>query len=337
MSLAGALILLASLVVSTAILLTVVVVVWYLDRYDREPLHMVAAVFLWGAAAAPFLSVLIFNSLDRLLHGPAAVVSAFVATAVATPLVEEIAKAIGVMLVVWFTRDFDNPTDGFVYGTAVGLGFAVTENYLYGVGAGSANTVGSTELVVFTGGRTLFSAGVHALSSATFGGFLGHALLTRRKWQRVGLTLAGLLLAAALHGAWNAALLLAGAYAADGGLQPWLAVVPALYVVYILILAAFLRSEHGILKRQLGEEVELDLAPAWVAEIIPYYRRRLRSDWWPVRDERTVISRLLTRIAFRKHALRHLPQNEASIASLEVVHLRQRIRRILAPPDTNGD
>jgi hypothetical protein len=91
------------------------------------------------------------------------------------------------------------------------------------------------------------------------------------------------------------------------------------------------------LKRQLADEVALSMAPAWILDVIPFYRRRLRSDWWPLRNERTVISRLLTRIAFRKHALRHIPQDEAAIASLEVVRLRQRIRSILNPAPGDED
>jgi hypothetical protein len=151
-------------------------------------------------------------------------------------------------------------------------------------------------------------------------------------WIVVGLAAASL-----IHGLWNAALQLLGALSPQGQLRPWLIALPALYLVFVLILAAFLRSEHGILKRQLREEVELSLAPPWVAEIIPYYRRRVRSDWWPERNERTVISRLLTRMAFRKHALRNLPPDEAAIASLEVVRIRQRIRRILEPEEPFED
>jgi hypothetical protein len=108
-------------------------------------------------------------------------------------------------------------------------------------------------------------------------------------------------------------------------------VVPIVYAAYLVVLAAFLRSEQRILKRQLAEEVALQLAPPWVVDVIPYYRRRVRGDWWPNRAERTVIARLLTRVAFRKQALRHLPRNEAAIASLEVVRLRQRLRAILSP------
>jgi RsiW-degrading membrane proteinase PrsW (M82 family) len=333
--LTGALILLASMVVSTTILLIIVVFVWFLDRYDREPVHMVAAVFLWGASAGPAIAIFALMTLSRIWLGAGGDLSPLVFTGVATPLIEESAKAIGVLLVVLLTRNFDNPTDGFVYGTAVGLGFAVTENYIYGIGIGT--TMGVGDLLILVVGRTFLAAGVHGLASATFGGFLGHAVLTRRRWQRAGWVTIGLLAAAGLHGGWNLTLTLVGPFAPGGGLQNWLVVLPVLYAVYILILAGFLHSEHTILKRQLGEEVALSLAPAWVVEVIPYYRRRLRSDWWPQRNERTVISRLLTRIAFRKHALRNIPQPEAAIASLEVVRLRQRLRAILTPAPSDED
>lgn len=335
MSLTGALILLASVMISTTLLLIVVALVWYLDRYDREPIHMVVAVFLWGATAAPALAGFGFLVLDRWGVASGGGLSPLIQSGVAGPLMEEAAKAIGVILIVLLTRDFDNPTDGFVYGTAVGLGFAVTENYIYATGAGSAMDVrGFLTLVV---GRTTLAAGVHSMASATFGGFLGHAVLTRKIWQRTAWTLLGLAAASVLHGSWNMTLLLVGPFSPSGGPRTWLIVLPAMYTGFAVILAAFLHSEHLILKRQLADEVALSMAPAWVLDVIPFYRRRLRSDWWPLRHERTVISRLLTRIAFRKHALRHIPKDEAAIASLEVVRLRQRIRSILNPDPPDND
>ncbi len=106
----------------------------------------------------------------------------------------------------------------------------------------------------------------------------------------------------------------------------WFVAVPVLYALVFLGLVGFLRSEQRILGVELAEEVELDVVPAWVVEVIPYYRRRVRSDWWPSRRERTVLARLLTRLAFRKHAVRRLPDEESQLAGLEVVRLRQQIR-----------
>jgi RsiW-degrading membrane proteinase PrsW (M82 family) len=331
----SALVLLFSLVVSSAFLLLVVLMIWFADRYDREPLHMVAAVFLWGAAVAPTVAILLLSGVGEVWR--AVGVKSLPLDSLSGPLVEEFAKAAGVVLVVLLTRNFDNPTDGIVYGTAVGLGFAVTENSLYGLGRHGTPPLDIHGLVILSVGRTLLSAGIHAVSSAIFGGSLGLALFSRRWILRLTWTTAGLIAATAMHGSWNAALVLVGPFKAGGGLRSWLLLVPAVYAVYLLVLTAFLRSEQTILKRQLAEEVSLKLAPQWVLDVIPYYRRRVRGDWWPNRAERTVIARLLTRVAYRKHALQHLPTREAAIASLEVVRLRQRLRSILTPLDVEDD
>jgi RsiW-degrading membrane proteinase PrsW (M82 family) len=249
-----------------------------------------------------------------------------------TPLIEEVGKGLGIVLVVVFSSKFDNPTDGVVYGTAAGLGFAVTENVIYGVGAG-IHLADVSGILTLVSGRTLLSAGVHAICSATFGGFLGHAVLSGRTASRIAWTVAGLVTAVSLHGAWNLALMWFGPVGENGTPRLWMTALPFLYLLYAVSLALFLHSEHRILKRQLADEVELAMVPSWVQEVIPYYRRRLRGNWWPSRSERTVISRLLTRVAFRKHAIQRLPAGEAAIASLEVVKLRQRLREILDPED----
>jgi RsiW-degrading membrane proteinase PrsW (M82 family) len=332
-SLATVLVLLAALSVSAAFLLIVVLLVWWLDRYDREPLHLVAMVFLWGASAAPLAAVTAFPLLDSIVGGiePSRTI-AVISIGLLTPLIEELGKALGIGLVVVFSSKFDNPTDGVVYGTAAGLGFAVTENVIYGVGAGiHLSSVGG--ILTLVSGRTLLSAGVHAICSATFGGFLGHAVLSGRTSSRIGWTVTGLVTAVSLHGAWNLALVWFGPVGEDGTPRLWVIALPVLYLLYIVSLALFLHSEHRILKRQLADEVELAMVPSWVQEVIPYYRRRLRGNWWPSRSERTVLSRLLTRVAFRKHAIQRLPAGEAAIASLEVVKLRQRLREILDPEE----
>jgi hypothetical protein len=111
----------------------------------------------------------------------------------------------------------------------------------------------------------------------------------------------------------------------------WWLVVPGATVVWLAILALFLESERRIIREQLQHEVDLGVLPAWVVEGMPSYRRRIRADWWPDRRERAVISRLLTRLAFRKHAVARLPGDQSRLAGLEVVWLRDRARKILAP------
>jgi RsiW-degrading membrane proteinase PrsW (M82 family) len=311
-----------ALLLSTVLLILVVAAVWWFDRYDREPLHLVVGVFCWGALAAPVLSVFACSALATGAGlGPGSMIGW------TGPLVEEVAKAIGVILVVILSTEFDNPTDGLVYGTAVGLGFAATENLVYSVAGVGESAIGGTLIVILV--RTILAAGIHAVASATFGGFVGFALLSRRPGERFSWMTFGLIAAVTIHAGWN--LMLLQMETADGAipLARWFVAVPVLYALYLLALVGFLRSEQRILCAELAEEVKLAVVPGWVLDVIPYYRRRIRSDWWPDRRERTVLARLLTRLAFRKHAVRRRPDGQSQLAGLEVVRLRQQIRAML--------
>jgi RsiW-degrading membrane proteinase PrsW (M82 family) len=314
--------LLVALGVSAGILVAIAWTVWWLDRYDREPVHLMLAAFAWGAVAAPVVCVVIGPVLTTIGAGTPASEAMMVLGA---PIIEELAKAIGVLLIAWRSGDFDNPTDGLVYGAAAGLGFATTENAAYCLGAAG----GSAALVPLVLQRVVGSAGLHALASSAFGGFVGVAALSRGRLRRVAWVCVGVVVATLLHVAWNAALVRAGL--AGPGPWWWLA-VPGAAIAWLAILASFLESERRIIRDELRLEVELGVLPSWVVEVIPSYRRRIRSDWWPDRRERAVISRLLTRLAFRKHAVARLPVDRSRLAGIEVVWLRDRARRILDTP-----
>jgi len=314
--------LVGALLFSTPLLVMVVLAVWWFDRYDREPLHLVVGVFLWGALAAPVFSVFGCSAVAAALGlGPTAVV---VWTG---PVLEELAKAAGVILVVILSKEFDNPTDGLVYGTAVGLGFAATENLVYTLAGAGGSAVGGTLLLVLV--RTALAAGIHAVSSAVFGGSLGFAFLSRRGGERSVWLALGLIGAVAIHAGWNFMLFEMESPQVVIPVARWIVAVPSLYALYLLALIVFLRSEQRILRVELAEEVQLAVVPGWVVDVIPYYRRRIRSDWWPRRQERTVLARLLTRLAFRKHAVRRLPEGKSQLAGLEILRLRQQIRAML--------
>ncbi|RLE25703.1 MAG: hypothetical protein DRJ65_07160 [Acidobacteria bacterium] len=310
-----------SLGVAGALLAAVVIVVWWIDRYDREPWPVVLSVFLWGLVVAPVLVSLVGFIAD----GGTSVL----AVNAGRPLVEETAKGLGILLVLVFSRHFDNPTDGLVYGTAVGLGFAMTENLLYGFSVAPALAPGDALSLIL--GRTVFTAGVHALASSAVGAGLGFGR-TSGGWVRtIGWALLGVGVAVALHGGWNLAVVNMPAGGA-AWVFPTMILGP-LYLTFILSFAMMLWAEHRILLKQLSEEVVLGTVPPWVGEIIPFYRRRVKGDWWPSREERIVISRLLTRLAFRKHALA-ARGHSATIEGLEVVRLRATIQGILGKPET---
>lgn len=316
--------LLFALLVATALLAVVVIAVWWIDRYDREPWPLVLAVFLWGMIVAPAFMIAVGGVISGIDLGiPVHFVMA--------PLTEEMIKGLGILLIVLFSQHFDNPTDGLVYGTAVGIGFAVTENALYGIWSASALNQDQALSLIF--GRTLFTSGIHALSSAALGAGLGFGRTSGTRLRAIAWGVLGLLVAVALHGGWNIAL----SYipVASGWVFPSLILGP-LYVVFVLSFGLMLWGEHRILIRQLSEEVGLGVLPAWAGRVIPYYRRRVRGDWWPSRQERIVISRLLTRLAFRKHALA-ARGDSANIEGLEVVRLRAQIQGILGMTGSAGE
>ena len=317
-----------TLAVASVFLTTVVILIWWIDRYDREPWPLLLSVFLWGLIAAPGLVL----AAGGLIAGIANWIgSGLLTSVIVAPIVEELAKGVGILLVVILSQHFDNPTDGLVYGTAVGLGFAVTENLLYGLWTGSLMAHGQAETYVL--GRTLFTAGVHALASSVVGAGLGLGRTSGRRIGAVGWALMGLVVAVALHGGWNLVLLKVPYEA--GWVFPTMILGP-LYLVFVLSFVLMLWCEHRILVKQLSEEVALGVLPGWAGRVIPYYRRRVRADWWPSRQERIVISRLLTRLAFRKHALA-ARGDSANIEGLEIVRLRARIQTILGTPGPLGD
>ena len=113
--------------------LPVALVVYLLDLYEREPLPLLAAAFVWGAVAATTLSA-IGNAGWGLtvarLGGPE--FAARWTAALTAPVVEELLKGCGVVLIYLIARDeVDDVMDGFVYGAICGLGFAIVEDVVY--------------------------------------------------------------------------------------------------------------------------------------------------------------------------------------------------------------
>jgi RsiW-degrading membrane proteinase PrsW (M82 family) len=111
----------------------VAIVVYLLDLYEREPVPLLVAAFVWGAVAATTLSA-IGNAGWALViaraGGPG--FASRWSAALTAPFVEEVLKGIGVVLIVLIAREeVDDRMDGFVYGAVCGLGFAVVEDVFY--------------------------------------------------------------------------------------------------------------------------------------------------------------------------------------------------------------
>ena len=122
------------------------------------------------------------------------------AAPISAPIAEEIAKALGVLLLFWLLRaEFDNMRDGIVYGALVGARLQLVRGGAL-CGARAMPSTAWRRMALQLGARyALFGLGGHAMFTAMFGAFLGFAIQTQRRWLRILAPLAGLTLAIAAH------------------------------------------------------------------------------------------------------------------------------------------
>ena len=177
----------------------------WIDRWEPEPRPVLLFAFLWGAGVSVAITLLLGSMVNEILMTLLPLTPAeIVATVVQAPLVEEAAKGLGVLLLVFVRRShFDGPLDGIVYAGTVGAGFAFTENILY-FSAALFETGGiSLQLGFVFVLRGLFSPFAHVLFTAAIGVALGLAVRKPGRF-RVPLAFAAGLAAAVLgHMFWN--------------------------------------------------------------------------------------------------------------------------------------
>jgi len=180
-------------------------VIFWLDRYEKEPGPLLAVVFLWGAlivAAAAFLvNSLLGAGIYLFTHSEAA--ANFATSSLVAPIVEEFLKGLAVFIVFLLARhEFDSILDGIVYAAVVALGFAATENvyYIYQLGYHQNGLSG----LFWTAFVRLFLVGwQHPFYTAFFGIGLALARLNKQTFIRILAPLGGLLLAIILHATHN--------------------------------------------------------------------------------------------------------------------------------------
>ncbi|WP_025274837.1 PrsW family intramembrane metalloprotease [Haloglycomyces albus] len=134
-------------------------------------------------------------------------------SALVAPINEETAKLLGVILLAAVsTRLVRSPSDGFVYGALVGLGFQVVENLTYGLnsilGAGGVDPAAMSTLVFGLRTGTGFW-GSHWAMSAVAGAGIGYLVANRgrSRSRRATVAVSCWLLAMAMHWQFNSPLL----------------------------------------------------------------------------------------------------------------------------------
>lgn len=183
---------------------TVLLTVRFIDRWEPEPRPLLLFAFGWGAVVSIAVTMLL-QPYFSLLAGPASGLDyTTFAVTVQAPVVEEFAKALGLLLLLLFARKhFDGPVDGVVFAFTIAAGFAFTENVLYFGRAIATSAEPGTDLAVVFFLRGVMSPFAHAIFTGTTGLIMG---LAARRWHN-GLSVlafgAGLVPAMLLHSGWN--------------------------------------------------------------------------------------------------------------------------------------
>ncbi len=169
----------------------------FMDRFEREPWFLRLAAFLWGAIIAIPPTLLIeqyFDALRPAIIGshPNDIVHA-IFVGLNAGITEETVKGLGLLLLFIVLRnEFDNVTDGIVYGALIGAGFAMVENFSY-------FSIHPKSLLVLLIGRIVLGWLSHSTFTACFGAALGYIRHTRVRWQHIVIPLAGYIIAVGLH------------------------------------------------------------------------------------------------------------------------------------------
>jgi RsiW-degrading membrane proteinase PrsW (M82 family) len=199
----GPVALLAGLIFATLPVPVYITLILWLDRYEAEPLWLLAVVFFWGATVAVFIAFVLNTTGAYAVAITAGREAAeFSGLAIFAPLVEESAKGLVLFIVFFWKKDeFDGILDGIVYAAMVGLGFAMTENVqYYGKAALEGGLIMERNLFILRGAIAPFS---HPLFTSMTGIGLGWARQSNNKAIKILMPLIGLGLAMTLHALWN--------------------------------------------------------------------------------------------------------------------------------------
>jgi len=225
-----------------------IALVLWIDRYEAEPLWLLATTFFYGALIATFFAFLL-NTGSTVVVGSLANREAGEAfgAVISAPIVEESGKAfILFVLFFWKKDEFDGVIDGIVYASMAALGFAMTENILYYGKAANAGGGGALTLTWII--RGFFAPFSHPLFTSLTGIGLGLARQSTNIAIKIIAPVVGLLMAIFMHSIWNGSAVLGG-----GGLfvLTYLVVMVPAFLIMLVVISLALRREGQVVREFL--------------------------------------------------------------------------------------
>lgn len=231
-------------------------IIYWLDRYEKEPRILLGVVFLWGAVVAAGIAFVVNTGLGMgvYLFTQSEVATELTTGSIFAPVVEETLKGLAVLLVfLIFRREFDSVLDGIVYAAICAMGFAATENvyYIYTYGYMEEGMQGLWFMVFV---RVLLVGWQHPFYTAFIGIGLATARLNRSWAVKLGAPLLGWFAAVSLHGLHNTLSSILGS--AAGRIISLLWDWAGWFVMFLFILYMIYREQQNV-RAQLHEEVAL--------------------------------------------------------------------------------
>lgn len=293
---------------------------YWLDRYEKEPMILLGAVYTWGAVVAVAGAIAVQVVIEGVATGAGASEAGvdIAGSTILAPLIEESVKGFGVLLVfLVLRREFDSLLDGIIYASVAALGFAGTENFFYLLNASSTKGIpGLLNLFV-----TRVAVGIwdHPFYSALLGIGLAMSRLSRATLMRWLAPLLGWAGAVGFHIVHNSMATLA---AKDGAFGSLLFLVDWLGWLFMAVVILFAISREGdLVRRQMEEEVEAGRLSGEQASIAASSWRRSLARFGAITAGRAGLTRRFYQVAgelaHKKEQLAKLGEDEGNVARIE--------------------
>ena len=188
----------------------VVSVLLFIDRFEPEPLGMKLAALAWGGGVSIFFGIMGNEYVQYSVTEQTGdeVQGMIFSVVVGAPVVEELLKGLGVLVIVWARRThISSAIDGLVYAGFAACGFLVVEDFTYFVRA--VLTDGDLGQTFFQ--RVVMGVFGHVMYTSCMGWATGWAVTRARSAAAgCGAVALGWFTGMLLHATWNGTAVLSG-------------------------------------------------------------------------------------------------------------------------------
>ena len=188
----------------------VVSVLLFIDRFEPEPLGMKLAALAWGGGVSIFFGIMGNEYVQYSVTEQTGdeVQGMIFSVVVGAPVVEELLKGLGVLVIVWARRThISSAIDGLVYAGFAACGFLVVEDFTYFVRA--VLTDGDLGQMFFQ--RVVMGVFGHVMYTSCMGWATGWAVTRARSAAAgCGAVALGWFTGMLLHATWNGTAVLSG-------------------------------------------------------------------------------------------------------------------------------